>query len=232
MSHHSEDILGEALVDYYNGVDLPLMINNKYGEPEEMPIEVFFRDKEDLTALEQAAILHCKGVVLDVGAGAGAITIMLQDEFEVTAIESSEGACQVMKQLGVRNGIVGDVFDYQGAGYDTLLLLMNGIGLVGELGKLTNALKYFSSLISADGQILLDSSDISYLYDDVDKPTEKYYGQLSYQYSYKDQLGEWFEWLYVDNETLKEHADKAGLAVEILYEDDADQYLARLTKKK
>lgn len=232
MSQTSKDILGEALVDYYNGVDYPLLVNNKYGEPEEMPIEVFFREKEDLTDLEKTAISYCKGTILDVGSGAGAITVMLQENFDITAIESSEGACQVMKELGVRNGIIGDVFDYQGENYDTLLLLMNGIGIVGELNNLDNALRDFSSMLSDDGQILLDSSDISYLYEDVDKPVNKYFGQLSYQYAYKDQLGEWFEWLYVDIKTLKEHADKAGLQVEILLEDDADQYLARLTKKK
>jgi precorrin-6B methylase 2 len=227
----TKDILGQALVDFYNGEEFPLLVNNKYGDPEEMPVEVFFREKEDLTDLEKAAILHCKGSTLDVGAGAGAVALMLQDSFETTAIESSEGACQVMKSLGVRNGITGDVFDYYGENYDTLLLLMNGIGIVGQLSNLEKSLKHFAKLLKPDGQILLDSSDISYLYDGQEKPNDKYFGQLSYQYTYKSEIGNWFEWLYVDFASLTSHAERVGLIVEKLFEDDEDQYLARLTKK-
>lgn len=231
MSHSSKDILGQALVDFYNGEEFPLFVNNKYGDPEEMPIEVFFREKEDLTDIEQAAILHCNGNILDIGAGAGAVTIMLQDSFEVTAIESSEGACQVMKALGVRNGITGDIFDYQEGSYDTLLLLMNGVGIVGELTNLEKSLTHFAHMLKTGGQILMDSSDISYLYESQEKPTNKYYGQLSYQYTYKMYKGDWFEWLYLDYNTLCEYAEKSGLNVEKILEDNSDQYLARLTKK-
>ncbi len=231
MSDSSKDILGQALVDFYKGEESPLLVNNKYGDPEEFPIEIFFREKEDLTDLEKATILHCKGTILDVGAGAGAITLMLQDSFEVTAIESSEGACQVMKAQGVRNGIIGDVFDYQGVDYDTLLLLMNGIGIVEELNNLVKSLTHFAKMMKPDGQILLDSSDISYLYEGAAKPKDKYYGQLSYQYTYKKKKGDWFEWLYLDFDTLCEYADKAGLETSLLLQDENDQYLARLTKK-
>jgi len=231
MADSSKDLLGQVLVDFYNGKGSALLINNKYGDPEEMPVEVFFREKEDLTDLEKAAISHCKGNILDVGAGAGAIALMLQDSFEVTAIESSEGASQVMKALEVRNGITGDVFDYAGENYDTLLLLMNGIGIVGRLDNLQKSLIHFAEMLNPDGQILLDSSDISYLYEGEDKPANKYFGQLTYQYAYKNQIGDWFDWLYVDFDTLSEHAEKAGLQAELLIQDENDQYLARLTKK-
>ena len=123
------------------------------------------------------------------------------------------------------------VFDYQGTGYDTLLLLMNGIGIVGQLTNLKKSLTHFASMLNLGGQILLDSSDISYLYEEDGKPADKYYGQLSYQYSYKKQLGNWFDWLYLDYNTLSEHAERAGLNTEMLLEDESDQYLARLTKK-
>jgi precorrin-6B methylase 2 len=231
MTEIISDILGQALVDYYNGEEPVLMVNNKYGDPEEMPVEVFFREKEDLTGLEKAALLHCKGRILDVGAGAGAVALMLQDDFDTTAIESSDGASQVMKARKVRNGITGDIFDYHGEDYDTLLLLMNGIGIVGRLDNLQKSLTHFATILKPDGQILLDSSDISYLYEGGDKPADKYFGQLAYQYAYKEQLGSWFDWLYVDFDTLSEYAEKAGLIAEKLHEDDTDQYLARIIKK-
>ena len=225
------DILGEALVDYYNGKAETLWINNKYGDPEEMPIEVFFREKEDLTTLEQTALLHCRGSILDVGAATGAISLLLQDDFDLTAIELSEGACQVMKALGVRNGIIGDVFHYKNAKFDTLILLMNGIGLAGTLNNLSSSLKHFKSLLSESGQILLDSSDISYLYEGDKKPDDCYFGELQYQYEYKNKKGGWFNWLYVDRKTLEKHANDVGLMCELLFEDESDQYLVKLTSK-
>lgn len=223
------DIIGQALVDFYNGSADTLWINNKYGDPEEMPLEVFFRDAGQLTNLEKTALECCKGRVLDVGAGAGAVSLILQDELEVTAIESSEGACQVMRAMGVRNGIIGDVFDYKEGKFDTLLFLMNGIGIVGSLDSLTTSLQYFKSLLVKDGRLLLDSSDISYLYDEIPYSKDQYYGELKYQYEYKKQKGEWFNWLYVDFRTLQDHATEAGLKTELLFEDENDQYLACLT---
>ena len=224
-----KDILGEALVDFYNGNPDTLWINNKYGDPEEMPLEIFFREEEDLTEIEKIALLHCKGTILDIGAGAGALSLLLQDRFDTTAIEYSEGACQVMKALGVKTGIIGDVFDYKDGQYDTLLLLMNGVGLVGEIDKLSSRLEHFKSLLKEEGQILLDSSDISYLYEEVGKPKTSYYGQLEYQYEYKGKKGDWFNWLYVDFQTLNEYSSKVGLKVEKIFEDENEQYLAKLT---
>lgn len=226
MTH---DILGRALVDFYNGKADTLWINNKYDEPEEMPIEVFFREREDITELDKAAIELCSGRVLDIGAGAGANSLVLQEKWDVTAIELSEGACQVMRAQGVKNGIIGDVFDYKSAEFDTLLLLMNGIGLAGSLSNLTSTLTHFKSLLAPDGQIILDSSDISYLYEELTKPKENYFGELQYQYEYKGELGEWFNWLYVDFDNLKQHAEEAGLMAECIITDEYDQYLARLT---
>lgn len=223
------DILGRALVDFYNGKPDTLWINNKYDEPEEMPIEVFFRQWEDITDLEKSAIELCSGRILDIGAGAGTTSLVLQEKWDVTAIELSEGACQVMRALGVKNGIIGDVFDYKSAEFDTLLLLMNGIGLAGSLSNLTSTLTHFKSLLAPNGQIILDSSDISYLYEELTKPKENYFGELQYQYEYKGELGEWFNWLYVDFDNLKQHAEEAGLLAECIITDEYDQYLARLT---
>lgn len=223
------DILGKAIVDFYNGNGDSLFINNKYGEPEEMPVEIFFREEEDLTDLEKTALLNCKGEVLDVGAGAGAITLLLQKKFNTTAIESSEGACQVMKALGVRNGIIGDVFDYTEGKFDTLLLLMNGIGIAGTLSNLGKTLSHFKKLLKPEGQIILDSSDISYLYEGEKRPKNNYYGQLQYQYQYKNKKGDWFNWLYVDFKTLRQHVESVNLECEILFQDENDQYLVRLS---
>jgi cyclopropane fatty-acyl-phospholipid synthase-like methyltransferase len=224
------DIYGKSLKDYYqNNFQPPLLLNNSYGDPEEMPIEVFFREEEDLSTLEHLALIECHGKVLDIGAGTGVHSLILQSRgFDVVGLENSPGCIEIMKQSGVEKCILSDYRKYYER-YDTIILLMNGLGLSGKLKNLTETLKHLKSLLNKDGQILVDSSDISYLYEGEEMPSDHYYGEVSYQYQYKDQQGPWFDWLYADQNTLLKHAKQADLKVEILMTDENDQYLAQLT---
>ncbi len=228
-----EDIQGEALWQYYKGGRKTLQLHNSYGPWEEMPIEVFFRDYDDFPDLEQFALTQVTGKVLDVGAGAGAHSLYLQQQgYKVTAIEQSEKTVQLLRERGVMSVVHGDVFRYRAARYDTLLLLMNGIGLVGKLAFLPEALTHFAHLLKPGGQVIFDSSDISYLYDEVDIPKEKYRGELSYCYEYKGQMGEWFDWLYLDQEKLMEYVDDEQWSIQVIYEEGDGHYLVRMTLEK
>lgn len=227
------DIIGEALRDYYqkNSVK-PLLLHNSYGTPEEMPVEVFFREEEDLPDVELCALDICEGSVLDVGAGVGAHSLILQDRgFKVVALEISEESIEIMSKRGVKGIYKGDIFRFKKERFDTLLLLMNGIGIVGTLNRLEVFLEHVKDILNPDGQILLDSSDIMYLYEDTPKPIGKYYGEISYRYEYKSRKGSWFDWLYIDPITLEEIADKAGYHCQIIFEGEEDNFLARLTLK-
>ena len=225
-----KDIHGQAILDYYNGErNEPLILHNSYGEPEAMPVEVFFREPIDFTDLENQAISECRGKTLDIGAGAGAMSLLLQGlEFDVTAIENSPGCIETMKALGVRQVIDEDYAVHHGK-YDTLFMSMNGIGIIGKLDKLGSFFKNAKNLLNPSGQIVLDSSDIEYLYqDDLAKP-DHYYGEVSYCYEYKGTKGEWFDWVYIDSETLKKEVLKMGLNFEKIEQTNTDQYLARIT---
>lgn len=224
------DLFGQVLRDFFNkNQNSTLWIHNNYGEPEEMPVEVFFRDKDTMPQLELFALSLCKGKILDIGAGVGSHALILQDRgLEISALEISPIACQIMELRGVKNVINQNVMDYQAEKFDTILLLMNGIGLNEDLNGLKAFLNQAKQLINPGGQLLFDSSDITYLYEDIPLPTGKYYGELSYQYEYKKQKDDWFKWLYIDQETLIKIAKEQGWQTEILFEDEMDQYLARL----
>lgn len=224
------DIFGKALTDFFRkGQYDTLWLHNSYDEPEEMPVDVFFRNESEMPDLEIEALRLCKGTVLDVGAGVGSHSLYLQQQgFDVTAIDISGAAVDVMKARGVTNAINQDVFTVTSR-FDTLLLLMNGIGLSGTLNGFENFLLKAKELLNADGQLIFDSSDISYLYEDLPKPTNKYFGEISYQYEYQHQKGEWFDWLYLDQHTLTAASTALGWHCEIVCEDENDQYLARLT---
>lgn len=224
------DVFGLALTDFYkNGKADILWLQNSYGEPEEMPIDIFFRNGEEMPDLEHKALAACYGKTLDVGAGVGSHALILQDYgIDVTAIDISAAAVQIMQQRGVKHAFEQDIF-LTTEKYDTLLFLMNGIGLTGTLAGLVAFLQKAKSMLRADGQLLFDTSDISYLYDDLAKPSDTYFGEVSYRYAYKNQKGNWFNWLYVDQGTLTHIAKQNGWNVEVLFDDDEDQYLARLT---
>ncbi len=227
------DVLGQAIYDFhFRLTPSKLLIHNKFGLPDIMPVETYFRDEEDMPPLEMMALDVCKGTILDIGAGAGSHALYLQQNNQnVTALEISPLACQVMKNRGVEKIITADINIFSGQLYNTLLLIMNGIGVTANLSGLSIFLDHAKSLLATNGQIIFDSSNVAYLYKKSIRPLRKYYGIVDFRYEYKRQKTPWFTWLYVDKEKLQKIAGAAGYHTEILFEDDHDQYLARLTLK-
>lgn len=228
------DVLGQALYDYYRKAPPgKLWIHNTYGPKEEMLVHIYFRKPEDMPQLEQIALQNCKGKVLDIGAGAGSHVLALQQKsISVTALEISPKAAEVMKMRGVTSILEQDIFKFETEGFDTLLLLMNGIGLTGTITKLRVFLQHVKKLLNKDGQLIFDSSDVAYLYNGKPPEKDRYYGEITYMYEFKKQKTDWFSWLYIDKRKLIQIASEEGWETEILFKDEFDQYLARLVLKE
>ncbi|MBM3403001.1 MAG: class I SAM-dependent methyltransferase [Bacteroidetes bacterium] len=224
------DIYGTALMDQYRGkLQGKVWLHNSYGHPEEMPIDIFFRPEADMPDLEITALNLCKGKTLDIGAGVGSHALILESRaIDVTALEISKKACEIMKNRGLKKIINTDIMQFHTEKYDTIILLMNGIGLCGDITGLRYFLNYIKDLLMPGGQLVFDSSDIAYLYKPDEFISSNYFGEISYQYEYQNIKGNWFKWLYVDFNTLKVLAEKSGWECEMIYEDDMDQYLVRL----
>lgn len=221
----------KALQDFYEGkTEDGLVLNTSYGEPEEMPLWYFFRAYDEMPDLEKMALSICEGRILDVGSGTGCHALVLQ-EFgnEVVAVDTSASAVKVMKDSGLQDAREQDFFKLEQEQFDTLICLMNGIGFIGKLNQLEQFLKKADELLGPEGQIIFDSSDISYLYEE-DKPIDHYFGEVQFQYEYEGQKGEWFDWVYIDHKTLTQKADELGWHTYILHQEN-DQYLARLIRK-
>ena len=228
-----EGVFDAAILDFFNDkIQGPLVINNHYGPADEMPLDVYFRDEDSLNGLESYALTLCHGNILDVGAGVGALSLILQNrKIEVDSIELSDTCCRIMQQRGVSNILNQDFFNFESdKRYDSLLMMMNGFGISGTIDKLPQLFGCFDSLLKSDGQVLFDSSDVSYLYEEG-LPKGTYFGELDYQYEYNNVKGEWFKWLYMDIETLAEEASKYGYQLQVLSEDSDGQYLGRLIRQ-
>ncbi len=225
-----KDLFGQALWDFYHQkFEDPLLLYNDYDAPEEVPPDRFFDGMELFDELEDFALEHTQGRILDIGAATGRHALHLQGlGADVTAMDFSALCCEIMKERGVGKIIQEDVFSYSKQKYDTLLMLMNGIGLAGDLQGLHKLLLHLKKIIAPGGQILLDSTDVAYLYENTEIPMDKYYGEISYKYRYKGVMGDEFRWLYVDQQTLTDVAIATGWICQIIFEDETDAYLARL----
>ena len=228
--------MGAAIYDYFrNGRAAKLRVFSSQFDEDEIPVADLFREYEQMPYLEKMALGLAQGSILDVGAGSGCHSIALEKMGKhTTAIDISPLSVQVMKERGV-NAYQIDLFDDSFKGnFDTVLMLMNGSGIIGTTNNMANFFGRMKQLLAPGGFILMDSSDLRYLYEDEDGSFEvnladDYYGQLDYQMKYKNIKGEIFDWLYVDFQTLSYYASQNGFKAELIAEGEHYDYLAKLS---
>ena len=233
-----KDLMGRAIWDYYyqeNSEDL--QTETSISELDDLPVSYLFRDYQDMNALEKKALDLSFGKVLDVGSGAGSHSLYLQNErkLEVTALDISPKSIEVCKARGVKNAICEDLLQFSEKDFDTILLLMNGTGIFQSLEHIDQYLQKLKSLVAENGQILLDSTDILYMYDQDEDggvlvPATGYYGELDYYLHYKGESELPMKWLYLDFDTLENAAIANGFKIQKI-EQLEDSYLAQLTLK-
>jgi cyclopropane fatty-acyl-phospholipid synthase-like methyltransferase len=231
-----KDAMGKAIADFHKGRrDGKLIVLSPMFEEDEIPVTTLFRAFKDMPKMEQKALKMAKGKTLDVGAGSGCHSLWLQEKgIDVTAIDISPYSIETMKERGIVNVREQDFFTLEEK-YDTILMLMNGIGIVGSLDKLPDFFKHIDKILADDGQLLCDSSDLCYLYDDKDgiaelMDSDKYYGELEYTMCYDEIKGDSFPWLYIDANTLRNYAEANGFKMEIVRRGEHYDYLARITR--
>ncbi|MFI0431022.1 class I SAM-dependent methyltransferase [Mariniflexile sp. HMF6888] len=229
-----KDLFGKALLDYQNGrYTEDIITSTNISEEDDLPLPYLFREFKEMPKLEQKALALAKGHILDVGCGAGSHSLYLQEKgLQVKAIDISKGAIEVAKQRGVLHAEVKNILD-ESEKFDTILLLMNGTGIFQELVGVSKYLTHLKSLLNPNGQILIDSSDIKYMYEDEDggfwmDMNANYYGELDYFLSYKGKQEAPMKWLYLDFEKLQLACETVGLTCELILEGEHFDYLARL----
>ena len=230
------DALGKAVLDFIGGnLSQDIIVHSNVADDDVLPVRLLFRQEFSMSDLEKTALKNCRGRVLDIGAGAGCHSLALEEKgFDVTAIDISPGAVEGMKLQGLKQVQQLAFFDARGQHFDTLLLMMNGIGLSGTLDGFDEFLQHAKTLLAPGGQIIFDTSDIEYLYMDDDGSkwvnlNGAYYGEVEYQMEYQGTLTPKFNWLYLDYITLTDHCLDNGFELELLFDDERFNYLVRLT---
>lgn len=228
---------GLALLDFYNGdAEATFIIYRDDGYTDPFPVNTSFRVSTDIN-IDKIALNNCRGRVLDVGAGTGLHSLHLQNQgLPVCAIDISPEACEIMRNRGLNEVYCVDISDLRADPFDTLLILGRSIGMVENLAGLDYFLKDIHRLAKPDGQIILNSVDVSctnnplhLAYHETNRRAGRYIGEIRMHFEYKELEGPIHGWLHVDSETLADHSSKAGWLCETLLQEDGN-YLAKLTK--
>lgn len=228
--------MGAAIYDYHKtGKASSLVVHSSMFEDDEIPVETLFREYGQMPQLEQEALDIAQGRILDVGAGSGCHSLALMKMGKTSvAIDISPLSVEAMKERGIDARLVNLYDESFTETFDTVLMLMNGTGIIGNLDNMPAFFARMKQILNPGGCILIDSSDLRYLYEDEDGTLEinladDYYGQLDYRMEYDGVQGEPFDWLYVDFETLAYYAEESGFRAELIAEGEHYDYLARLT---
>lgn len=234
-----KDPMGTAILDYLkHGKADKLRVFSSQFDEDEIPVRTLFRTEKQMAPLERTALQLATGRILDVGAGSGCHSLILQAAGkEVEAIDISPLSVEAMRKRGVKQVTQANLFNESFCGsYDTLLMLMNGSGIIGRLENLPAFFRKAKQLLRPGGSILMDSSDLRYLYEDEDESlvidiAGDYYGEVDFKMQYKDIIGDQFDWLYIDFQTLSLYAAQNGFKSELVKEGKHYDYLAQLRPK-
>lgn len=236
MNQIFDDPIGRAVYDFhFNSVNQPIIVHSDDFDDDSIEPSYLFRTFKQMPALEKKAMSLCFGKVLDIGACAGSHSLYLQEKgYEVTSLEMSALCCEVLKNRNLRNVIQQDIFKFTNQTFDTILLLMNGTGIAGSLNGLEVLLHHLKTLLNPDGQILIDSSDLIYLFEQEDGSAlinisaDKYYGELTFQTEYKSWVSQPFSWLYVDINNFENAIEKNRLKLAKVFKGQHYDYLAQI----
>lgn len=234
-----KDPMGAAIADYHDHKKAgKLRVFSSMFEEDEIPVTQLFRTFKAMPVPEQKALRMAKGNILDVGGGSGCHSLVLQEMGKKTcAIDISPLSVEVMQKRGVSDVRQADFFEEQFTGqFDTVLMLMNGSGIIGKLEQMPAFFRRLERLLTPDGCVLMDSSDLRYLFENEDGSYDidlnaGYYGEVDFRMQYKDIKGESFDWLYIDFQTLSFHAAEAGFQTELIHEGKHYDYLAKIKRK-
>lgn len=231
----SVDVIGAACKEYVaKGKAADIVVRSSINEESIIPVSYLFRKFAEMPEIEHIALAACKGKVLEIGAGVGSHALELQSRnMKVVALDNSQGCCEVAMARGVKNFICQEFRDTIEGRFDTILMMMNGIGVCGTVAGLQEFLERAKGLLNENGEIIFDSCDILYMFLEEDGSIDfdlngSYYGEVEYQMSYKKNRGESFKWLFIDEDKMREIAENHGYHFTLLLKEDGGMYLGEL----
>jgi SAM-dependent methyltransferase len=232
-----KDLFGKAILDFQtNNKPENLITETSISDVDEMNVAYLFRNFSEMPKIEKKALELAYGKVLDVGCGAGSHSLYLQNQkkLDVLSIDISKNAIKACQLRGIQKTRTQNILDIENESFDTILLLMNGTGIFRTLKESSKYLNKLKSILNPNGQILIDSSNIIYMFDEKDDgekiiPSNGYYGELTFFLTYKNEREKPFPWLYLDFDSLQKVAQNSDLNCELIFKGNHYDFLAKIT---
>lgn len=234
--------LGAALLAYHTGRhDAVLTVESDIFDTERVAVHHYYRpDHLPLPELDSRALDRCALKILDAGAGAGRHALDLQCRgLKVTALDVSATAVQVMQDRGISDVRQGDIYTSDLDTYDTVLLLMNGIGLAGDLDGLEKLFERFRHILTPGGRVVFDAASLDATinhdgFDDlgdhaIGRPTM---GEVFFRLTFENLQGSWYPWLFPTPRMVGEAARSSGFDFAVIGRGARGTYLGELEKNR
>lgn len=228
----AQDAFGHAILDYFHGENLE--------EAGRFGCRTWFSKYHDWFEREKTAITHAKGRVLDIGCAAGRHALFLQERgHKVLAIDNSPLAVRICRKRRVKNAKIVPVtqISYQLGLFDTILMLGNNFGLVGNLKRGQWLLRRFKRMTPSEGIIIAGNGFDINASDTFRKQVErniqqgKMAGEFSLRLQYKHYTSPLIHWLYTSKEDMCTILNGTGWYVDNFIEDGTGAFVGLLRKE-
>ena len=242
MEKH-KDAFGREIYDYYQGKGGFEVVETETGyvDLSSGPSNYFY-EYNDWPACEKKAIKFAKGKVIDIGSGAGRVTLYLQEQkLDVLGIDNSPLAIKVCKKRGVKKAKAISITQLSRrlGLFDTIVMFGNNFGLFANRTRARWLLKRFYNMTSPQARIIAQSLDPY----DTDNPDHLAYhklnrargrmsGQVRIRVRYQKYTSDWFEYLLVSKDEMQQLLKGTGWKVKRFIDSKGPCYMAIIEKEK
>lgn len=225
------DAFGMALVAYLEGGTRFHEIERDDGRVEQIDTGWYFQPFDEWRPIEQELARSAVGKVLEVGCGGGRISKYLESKgHEVIGIDLSSYALQAAMMHGATDCRLIDAreMDFPDDYFDTVSLLGNGLGILGDIEESKTLLRNLSRMVKTNGILIASSRDpaktddeMHLAYHQMNRERGKPIGLVRLRINFEDKKGDWFDLVFVESNEVGNLIKNTGWVVEkMLVSDD------------
>jgi SAM-dependent methyltransferase len=241
MLKEHQDAYGFEIFDHFRGEEVFEIVEREDGyiDASSGP-RYYFLDYEDWPLHHQEAIKFAQGRVLDIGCGAGRVSLYLQEKgHNVLGIDISPKAVEVCRERGLSNIEILSITQISSklGQFDTIVMLGNNFGLFANPSRAKWLLRRFHGMTSDEGCILAESNDIyttdepvHLAYQESNRQRGRMSGQIRLRIRHKRMKTPWFDYLMVSKDEMEAILLGTGWRITKIFKSEGSNYIALIEK--